>query len=46
VYSVNVGEFMSWLNIYLLRFKLRAGASDNEIRTNLYLTRCNHYNRK
>jgi len=32
VYSVNVWECMSWLNIYL-RFKLRVEASDNEIRT-------------
>ena len=32
VYSVNVGKFMSWLNIYL-RFKLCVEASDNEIRT-------------
>jgi len=32
VYSVNVWDFMSWLNIYL-RFKLHVEASDNEIRT-------------
>jgi len=32
VYSVNIWEFVSWLNIYL-RLKLRVEASDNEIPT-------------
>jgi len=32
VYSVNVGEFMSWPTLGL-RFKLRVEVSDNEVRS-------------